>query len=132
MKDTAAMPKIPRPTTTATTIRMTFRALPLFGAAGSGVAAAAGEEGVADDTRPTGWVAPHLVQNFAPPSRVAPQELQNAIRFASTYFCTNAGVYRKFTARYFAFLCVLFRPSRSKALTAKLARHIQFLKQPGR
>src|SRR6266478_6090735 len=83
MKDTAAMPKIPRPTTTAKTIKMTFRALPLFGAGGSGVAAAAGEEGVADVDLPTGWVAPHLVQNFAPPSRVAPQELQNAIKFAS-------------------------------------------------
>ena len=26
-----------------------------------------------------GWVVPHLLQNFAPLSRVAPQELQNAI-----------------------------------------------------
>jgi hypothetical protein len=26
-----------------------------------------------------GWVVPHLLQNFAPPSRVAPQELQKAM-----------------------------------------------------
>jgi len=87
---------------------MILRALLFLGAVADVLAGGAGEEDAADDTRPTGWVAPHLVQNFAPPSRVAPQELQNAIRFASTYFCTNAGVYRKFTARYFAFLCVLF------------------------
>src|SRR5258708_2571755 len=108
MKETAAIPKIPRPTTTATIIRMIFRALLFLGAVAGVAARGAGEEGEADDALPTGWVAPHLVQNFAPPSRVAPQELQNAIKFSSTYFCTNAGVYRKFTARYFAFLCVLF------------------------
>ena len=50
-----------------------------------------GEEGVADDALPAGWVAPHLVQNFAPPSRVAPQELQNAINYlAFNSFCTTA------------------------------------------
>jgi hypothetical protein len=62
---------------------MILRALLFFGAVANGAAAGAGEEGVADDILPAGWVAPHLVQNFAPPSRVAPQELQNAIKFAS-------------------------------------------------
>src|ERR1700680_3596923 len=83
MKETAAIPKIPKPTTTATTIRMILRALLFFGPVASVVAAGAGAEGIADDALPIGWVAPHLVQNFAPPSRVAPQELQNAIKLAS-------------------------------------------------
>jgi hypothetical protein len=60
---------------------MILRALLFLGA--DVVAMGAGEEGAADGALPTGWVAPHLVQNFAPPSRVAPQELQNAIKFAS-------------------------------------------------
>src|SRR6266436_3195093 len=81
MNDTAAIPKIPRPTITATTIRMIFRALLFLGAAV--IVAGTDEEGEADDALPSGWVAPHLVQNFAPPSKVAPQELQNAIKFAS-------------------------------------------------
>src|SRR5690242_10746012 len=77
MNETAATPRIPRPTITATTIRMILRALLLCGTA---VVVATGEEGTADDALPAGWVAPHLVQNLAPPSRVAPQELQNAIK----------------------------------------------------
>src|SRR5580704_16548093 len=83
MKETAAMPKMPRPTITATTIRMTLRALLLLGAVASEVGAGAGEEDTAADVRPNGWVAPHFVLNFAPPSRVAPQALQNAIKLTS-------------------------------------------------
>src|SRR5450755_3103925 len=76
MKETAAIPRMPSPTTTATTIRMIFRAPPLFwGAPG---APAAGVKTGAAAAAP-GCVVPHLVQNFAPASRVAPQELQNAI-----------------------------------------------------
>src|ERR1039458_676895 len=73
MMPTVAMPRIPRQTTTATTIRMILRALlpPVAGGAGRGlVMTGAGGAAVA---------APHLLQNFVPSVRAAPQELQNAI-----------------------------------------------------
>src|SRR5579862_3573849 len=69
---------MPRPTTMATIIRTTLRA-PLFFGAVDSAAGGPGTEGVADEGLPTGWVAPHLVQNFAEPSNVAPHALQNAI-----------------------------------------------------
>jgi hypothetical protein len=46
----------------------------------AGVNTGVGAEAVAEP----GWVAPHLVQNFAPPSRVAPQELQKAMEVTSS------------------------------------------------
>ena len=65
------MPRMPSPTTTATVIRMIFK--PVLARAG---VAAADEAGVpATD----GTLAPHLGQNLAEGSNVAPQELQNAI-----------------------------------------------------
>src|SRR5271165_2579819 len=76
MKEIAPIPKIPSATTTATTIRMILRA-PLFFGVVPGAAPEEVKTGAAD-TAP-GWVLPHLLQNFAPASRVAPQVLQNAI-----------------------------------------------------
>src|SRR5580692_4256752 len=70
------MPRIPRPTMTATMMRMILRALlpPLDGGGAMGAAAAtAGIGGAAE------MAAPHLLQNFVPSVTVAPQELQNAI-----------------------------------------------------
>jgi hypothetical protein len=72
------------PTITATTIRMIFRALlpPVgVGAGADGV----GDELTLEAVAPVGTgaaatAAPHLLQNFVPGFRVAPQELQNAIR----------------------------------------------------
>jgi hypothetical protein len=82
-KDAAGNPMIPRPTMTATTIRMIFRALLFLGAVVNGAAAGA-DEGVADDTLLPGCSAT-LGAKFCPPSRVAPQALQNAIVFASRH-----------------------------------------------
>ena len=64
------------PTITATTMRITLRALPPpvgAGAGGGAVDVTPGEDA------PTATAAPHLLQNFVPGFRVAPQELQNAI-----------------------------------------------------
>jgi hypothetical protein len=75
MMPTVAMPRIPMPTMMATTMRITLRALlPPIGA-GAGVGTVDGTPGA--DAPATG--APHLLQNFVPGFRVAPQELQNAI-----------------------------------------------------
>src|SRR5271165_4579751 len=76
MNPTVAMPRMPRPMMTATMIRMILRALlpPLDGGGARGaVAVTPGADG------PAGTAAPHLLQNFVPSFRVAPQELQNAI-----------------------------------------------------
>src|SRR5208337_2100139 len=69
------IPRIPIPTITAMTIRITLRALlpPVGGAAGAGGGCTEAAGGAAAAP------APHLLQNFDPGSRVAPQELQNAI-----------------------------------------------------
>src|SRR5579862_8984197 len=76
MNETVAIPRIPSPTTTATTMRMILRALLFCGAVRGAVVGGLTRVAVTL----TGCVVPHLLQNFAPPSRVAPQELQNAIR----------------------------------------------------
>src|ERR1700722_4088164 len=69
-----AMPRIPTRTMTATTIRITLRALlPPVGAVAGAV------EVAPEIAIPAGTAAPHLLQNFVPGFRVAPQELQNAI-----------------------------------------------------
>src|SRR6516164_5242412 len=63
----------PRSTKTPITMRTILRALlppVLGGGAGTGRAAAAGASAM---------TAPHLLQNFVPSARLAPQELQNAI-----------------------------------------------------
>src|SRR6476620_11273736 len=80
MKETVPIARIPRTTMTATTIRMILRALPLFW-----VEAGAVPAGVMGAAAAPGWVVPHLLQNFAPLSRVAPQELQNAIAAPRRY-----------------------------------------------
>src|ERR1035437_2236611 len=70
------IPRTPTPTMTATTMRMILRALlpPLEGGAGGRVVGVTpGADG------PAATTAPHLLQNFVPAFRVAPQELQNAI-----------------------------------------------------
>src|ERR1700686_5754888 len=74
MMPTVAMPRIPTRTMTATTIRITLRALLPPVGAGAGAVEVAPEIAV-----PAGTAAPHLLQNFVPGFRVAPQELQNAI-----------------------------------------------------
>src|SRR6202158_6606591 len=79
---TVAMPRIQTPTSTATTIRTTLRALlPPVGtvAAGGVVEVAPPAVDVAAVDVPGATAAPHLLQNFVPGFRVAPQELQNAI-----------------------------------------------------
>src|SRR5690348_8382706 len=72
----------------ATTSRMTFSAPPPdAGAVGEGAVAAAGLAAAAtnppsatgDGPAVPAIAAPHLVQNFADPSNVAPQDVQNAI-----------------------------------------------------
>src|SRR5207249_10232799 len=67
MKVAVPMPRIKSPTTMATTIRITLTALLCAGVAGVEATAAAGT------------AAPHLGQNFAPGSTVAPHALQNAM-----------------------------------------------------
>src|ERR1035437_4148191 len=76
MMPTVATPRIPMPTITATTIRMILRALlpPVGAGAGGGAVDVTPAAGGPDAT-----AAPHLLQNFVPSFRVAPQELQNAI-----------------------------------------------------
>src|SRR5690242_12847635 len=71
--------RMPMPTMTAMTISTTLRPLlrPVGGAADAGVAGGAGV--AAGETGPSAMVEPHLLQNFAPAVRGAPQELQNAI-----------------------------------------------------
>src|ERR1700686_1294200 len=69
-----AMPRIPTRTITATTIKITLRAL--LPPVGAGAGAVDGMPAVA---APAATAAPHLLQNFVPGFRVAPQELQNAI-----------------------------------------------------
>src|SRR5260370_29213730 len=64
---------MPMPTITATTIRMTLRALlpPVVGGTEAGVTPGVGAAAAT--------ATPHLLQNVVPALRVAPQELQNAI-----------------------------------------------------
>jgi hypothetical protein len=72
------------PTITATTIRMIFRALLPPVGVGAGADGVGGEltleAGAPAATGAAATAAPHLLQNFVPGFRVAPQELQNAIR----------------------------------------------------
>src|SRR5579871_2984442 len=78
-KPQVTMPRIPMKTITATMMRMILRALllpPLLGTAGGTGRGA--ETGVPGATA-TPAAAPHLLQNFVPSARLAPQELQNAI-----------------------------------------------------
>ena len=84
--------RIPRPTITASTIRIILRAPPpCAGPAG------AAETGEAFDAAPAAVddAAPHLGQNFAPASIAVPHELQNAISHLVGEFVTGAGVYSK-------------------------------------
>src|ERR1700687_6240182 len=76
MMPTVATPRIQTPTSTATTIRTTLRALlpPVGAVAGTGAV-----EVTPGADSPGATAAPHLLQNFVPGFRVAPQELQNAI-----------------------------------------------------
>src|ERR1700693_4422448 len=76
MMPTVATPRMQMPTMTATTIRTTLRAL--LPPVGAGAGAAVVEATAAADG-PAATAAPHLLQNFVPGFRVAPQELQNAI-----------------------------------------------------
>src|SRR6202051_3305748 len=81
MMPTVATPRIQTPTSTAPTIRTTLRALlpPVGAVAGAGAVEVAPAVGVAAVDVPGATAAPHLLQNFVPGFRVAPQELQNAI-----------------------------------------------------
>src|ERR1700687_4749644 len=76
MMPTVATPRIQMPTSTATTMRTTLRALLPPVGAGAGTGAVEVTPG-ADS--PGATAVPHLLQNFVPGFRVAPQELQNAI-----------------------------------------------------
>src|SRR2546430_1882468 len=93
-KPAPATPRIPRPTITATTSRMTLRALPpcFVGEAETGSV-----EDVAAGTVPdVSTVTPHLLQNLAPGARVAPHELQNAINYLTKVSSERtARVYRR-------------------------------------
>src|SRR5581483_1059084 len=68
MKLAATLPMMPNPISTATTIRMILTAS--FFLAGAEMPAIGGAPVIA---------LPHLAQNFAPGSRLAPQELQKAM-----------------------------------------------------
>jgi hypothetical protein len=59
-----------------------------------------------------------LVQNFAPPSRVAPQELQNAIKFASRppIFALTAEYIASLTATALFFFASSALPQRTLRL----------------
>src|ERR1700690_4157661 len=83
-------PRIPMPTTTATTIRTILRPLPppVGGLAGTAVTAVA--------TGPAATAVPHLLQSFVPGVRTAPQELQNAIsHLVEGDDSSDARVYRR-------------------------------------
>src|SRR5271165_6719723 len=69
---------MPRPMMMAITMRMILRALlpPPVEAGGAG---GRGDNAAPGATGPAGTAAPHLLQNFVPAVRAAPQELQNAI-----------------------------------------------------
>jgi hypothetical protein len=83
-------------------------------------------------------VVPHLLQNFAPVSKVAPQELQNAIKFASHPLILALRIFA-LTAEYIAssasgalpFFAVFASLAVKSFLTAKGAKEARFLKQPG-
>src|SRR6266498_1359627 len=78
MMPTVATPRIPMRTMAPTTTRTILRALPpppLEGVTGGGGVITGGAAATgAPDT-----AAPHLLQNFVPSARDAPQKLQNAI-----------------------------------------------------
>src|ERR1700686_1880099 len=98
MMPTVATPRIQTPTSTATTIRTTLRALlpPVGAVAGTGAV-----EVTPGADSPGATAAPHLLQNFVPGFRVAPQELQNAI-VTSGRWCekSSARVYRRSRGKF--------------------------------
>src|SRR5579863_8737904 len=80
MKASEAMPIPPSRTIRPTTIRTVFTALlPPRAAGGTGGITVDGEDGIDMGTPAAPVAAPQRLQNLASGSRVAPQELQNAI-----------------------------------------------------